>query len=328
MKANRNRDVGLGTLTFWGGAGTVTGSKTLLTTTGGRRLLVDCGLFQGLKELRLRNWEDLPLPAVDLEAVLLTHAHLDHCGYLPRLVAQGVRGPVYCTEGTRRLAEIVLLDSGRLQEEQAEHANRHGYSKHTPALPLYSEEDAKACLPLLSTVDFDQRVEVLPGVTAVWRRAGHILGAATIKLRLEGHDHSAGYDVVFSGDLGRSTHPLLLPPEPIGHADLVVTESTYGDETHPPDDAEAAMADAIGAIAESDGVLVIPAFSVDRTEVVLWHLDRLVRDGRVPRLPVFLDSPMALRALDVYEEHAQRGPPRSARPTAASHCSPRSIWSR
>ena len=299
---------GLGTLTFLGGAGTVTGSKTLVHTESGR-VLVDCGLFQGLKELRLRNWEELPVPAAEVDAVLLTHAHLDHCGHLPRLVAQGFWGPVYCTSGTRRLAEIVLLDSGRLQEEQAEHANRHGYSKHTPALPLYTEEQARACLSLLTVVEPDRPVVVSDDVTATWRRAGHILGSATIDVQVRDAGHPEGRRVVFSGDLGRGTHPLLLPPAPIGGADVVVTESTYGDRAHPPMDTDEVIAEAVHAVARQDGVLVIPAFAVDRTEVVLWHLDRLVHEGAVPPLPVFLDSPMAARALRVYEEEARAGSP-------------------
>jgi metallo-beta-lactamase family protein len=297
---------GLGTLTFLGGAGTVTGSKTMLRTPTGR-LLVDCGLFQGLKELRRRNWEELPVPAAEFDAVLLTHAHLDHCGHLPRLVAQGFRGPVHCTPGTRRLAEIVLLDSAKLQEEQAAHANRHGYSKHRPALPLYTEEDARACLELLTDEEYGRPVVVSPGVSATWRRSGHILGAATIDVHVEDAAHPEGCHVVFSGDLGRDTHPLLLPPAPIDEADVVVTESTYGDESHPAMDTDEAIAEAIDSIVRRDGVLVIPAFAVDRTEVVLWHLDRLVREGVVPPVPVFLDSPMAARALTVYEEEALAG---------------------
>ncbi len=297
-----------GTLTFLGGAGTVTGSKTMLETAQGR-VLVDCGLFQGLKELRLRNWEPLPVPAGEIDAVLLTHAHLDHCGYLPRLVRQGFRGRVYCTEGTRRLAQIVLADSGRLQEEQAEHANRHGYSKHHPALPLYTEEEARNCSQLFSVVELDQAVDVVPGVTATWQRAGHILGAAWIRVRVQGEADEDQRTVVFSGDLGRSSHPLLLPPAPIGAADLVVTESTYGDRRHAPDDTDDAIVEATAAVVRSHGVLIVPAFAVDRTEMVLWHLDRLVGEGALPRLPVLLDSPMALRALDVYQEQASAASP-------------------
>ena len=301
-----SRPADSGSLRFLGGAGTVTGSKTLVDTDGGR-VLVDCGVFQGLKQLRLRNWEPFPVPPASVDAVLLTHAHLDHCGYLPRLVREGFAGPIYCTEGTCRLAGIVLPDSGRLHEEEAGHANRHGYSKHTPALPLYTEADALACLPQLTAVDLDRAVSVLPGLEAAWRRAGHILGAAWIQLRVEAPSHPDGLRVVFSGDLGRSVHPLLLPPEPIGAADLVVTESTYGDELHSHQPPEDVIAEVLIWAAGRGGVVVVPAFAVDRTEVVLWHLDRLLGEGRVPRMPVVIDSPMASRALDVYEDAARDG---------------------
>lgn len=292
------------TLTFIGGAGTVTGSKTLLETSAGR-VLVDCGLFQGRKKLRLQNWEPLPVPAESIDAVVLTHAHIDHSGYLPRLVAQGFHGPVYCTEGTRRLAEIVLPDCGYLQEEEADFANRKGYSKHSPALPLYTQEDALESLKQLESVPFDTAQSVLADLEATWRRAGHILGAASIDLHLRELDRH----VVFSGDLGRSTHPLLLPPAPIGLADVVVTESTYGDENHPENDPRQTIADVVNEAARHGGVVLIPAFAVDRTEIVLWYLDQLVAEGRVPNLPIFVDSPMASRALEVYRSEAKAASP-------------------
>lgn len=295
---------GTPTLTFVGGAQTVTGSKTLLDTTGGR-LLVDCGLFQGRKKLRLQNWEPFPVPPDSIDAVVITHAHIDHCGYLPRLVKLGFRGPIYCTEGTRKLAEIVLPDSGHLQEEEANYANRKGYSKHHPALPLYTRAEAMACLELFESVQFDDVHTVLPDVEATWRRAGHILGAASIDLHLTSHDRR----VVFSGDLGHSTHPLLLPPAPIGRADVVVVESTYGDENRPVDDPQDLIADVVNRTARRGGVVLIPAFAVDRTEIVLWHLDQLVGAGLVPDLPVFVDSPMASRALDVYRSEARASSP-------------------
>jgi len=282
----------------------VTGSKTLLETADGR-VLVDCGLFQGPKHLRLQNWAPFPIPAQRIDAVVLTHAHIDHCGYIPRLVNQGFRGPVYCTEGTRKLAEIVLPDSGYLQEEEADFANRHGSSKHDPALPLYTKADAMACLDQFETVRFDDSRQILPTVEATWHRAGHILGAASIGLHLTDHDTR----VTFSGDLGRSTHPLLLPPAPIGPADVVVTESTYGDENHPEGDPEERIAEVVNRAARRGGVVLIPSFAVDRTEIVLWHLDRLVRAGHVPNLPIFVDSPMASRALDVYRTEARDGSP-------------------
>lgn len=292
-------------LTFLGGAGTVTGSKILLDTAVGR-ILIDCGLFQGKKRLRVQNWEPFSVPADSIDAVVLTHAHLDHSGYLPRLARLGFRGPVLCTEGTRRLAEILLPDAAHLQEEEAEFANRRGYSKHAPAEPLYTGEDARRVLQQFEAVPFDQTRSMLgDSLEATWQRAGHILGAASIRLRLL----EDGTTVVFSGDLGRPSHPLLLPPVGIGDADVVVTESTYGDEEHHLADPAAVMAETVTDVAAQGGVIVIPAFAVDRTEVVLWHLDQLVAAGRVPPVPVFVDSPMACRALYVYRSEARAGSP-------------------
>lgn len=291
-------------MTFVGGVGTVTGSKTILDIGEGR-ILVDCGLFQGRKHLRLQNWAPFPVPPESIDAIVLTHAHLDHCGYIPRLSRFGFRGPVFCTEGTRRLAGIVLPDSGHLQEEEARYANRKGYSKHDPAEPLYTRADAIASLDLFETVSFDRPLTVISGLDATWRRAGHILGAATLKIDLS----RAGISVVFSGDLGPPHHPLLLPPEPIGHSDVVVIESTYGDEDHADLDPEDQIAVAIGHVVRRNGVLVIPAFAVDRTEVVIFYLDRLIASGRVPDLPILVDSPMASSALEVYREEARHGSP-------------------
>jgi metallo-beta-lactamase family protein len=267
--------------------------------------MIDCGLFQGRKKLRLQNWAPFPVPPDSIDAIVLTHAHIDHCGYIPRLVNQGFRGPIYCTEGTRKLAEIVLPDSGHLHEEEADFANRHGFSKHDPALPLYTQADATACLDQFESVAFDNAHQLLPTVESTWRRAGHILGAASIGLHLTDHDTR----VAFSGDLGRSTHPLLLPPAPIGRADAIVTESTYGDENHPDDGPEERIADVVNRAARHGGVVLIPSFAVDRTEIVLWHLDQLVQAGHVPNLPIFVDSPMASRALDVYRSEARSGSP-------------------
>lgn len=292
------------TLTFIGGAQTVTGSKTLLDTAEGR-VLVDCGLFQGRKKLRLQNWAEFPVPPDSIDAVVLTHAHIDHCGYLPRLVRLGFRGPIYCTPGTRKLAAIVLPDSGHLHEEEAEYANRKGFSKHHPALPLYTQAEAIACLEQFETVPFDTVQNVLPDVEATWQRAGHILGAASISLHLTAHDRH----VVFSGDLGQSNHPLLLPPAPLGRADVVIAESTYGERSHPEGDPQELIAEVVTRTARRGGVVLIPAFAVDRTEIVLWHLDQLVAAGHVPDIPVFVDSPMASRALDVYREEARSSSP-------------------
>jgi metallo-beta-lactamase family protein len=266
-------------LTFLGGAGTVTGSKTLLDT-GNARILVDCGLFQGRKELRLANWAEFPVPPDSIDAVVLTHAHIDHCGYVPRLYTYGYRGPVFATPGTCDLAGIVLPDSGYLQEEEAAYANRKGFSKHHPAEPLYTADDARASLELFEPVSFEARRSVADGVDVTWRRAGHILGAASLRITVDDRT------IVFSGDLGGPTHPLMRPPDPIGDADVVVVESTYGDEEHPDADAEEAIARVVNDAASCGGVVVVPAFAVDRTEVVLWHLDQLVKRGEVPDIPV------------------------------------------
>lgn len=292
------------TLTFLGGAGTVTGSKTLLETNRGR-VLIDCGLFQGEKELRLRNWEPFPVDPASIDAVLITHAHLDHLGYLPLLARLGFAGPVFCTPGTEKLAGIVLPDSGRIHEEEARYANAKGFSKHDPALPLYTEEDASSCLRQMVAVPYDSPTRILDNLDATWTRAGHILGAAIVGLSINDRD----FRVVFSGDLGRPTHPLLLPPAPIGDADVLLTESTYGDRRHDDENPENELESVIERVADREGVVVIPAFAVDRTEIVLWHLNRLLSEDRIPDLPVYVDSPMASRALKVYEEEALTGSP-------------------
>jgi metallo-beta-lactamase family protein len=298
-------------LTFLGGAQTVTGSKTLLDT-GEARVLVDCGLFQGHKELRLANWRDFPVPPESIDGVILTHAHIDHCGYLPRLYQYGYRGPVFATPGTRNLAEIVLPDSGYLQEEEAAYANRKGYSKHHPAMPLYTADEARASLELFETVPFETSRTVAPGVDVVWRRAGHILGAASLRVGLDDRT------IVFSGDLGGPTHPLMRPADPIGDADVVIVESTYGDEEHPDTDAEEAIARVVNDAASCGGVVIVPAFAVDRTEVVLWHLDQLVKRGEVPDIPVVVDSPMASRALSLYRSEVRDHSP-ELRPELYGH---------
>ena len=293
------------TLRFLGAAGTVTGSRFLLDT-GDVRVLVDCGLFQGQKELRLRNWAPFPVDPATIDAVVLTHAHLDHVGYLPALVRDGFSGPAFCTPFTAELAGIVLDDSARLQEEEAAYANRKGYSKHHPALALYTQADAARAIAQLTKVHFGAGVDVAPGVRAVLRSAGHILGSATVAVTLDRHERT----VLFTGDLGRDHHPLLLPPDPPPPADVVVTESTYGDRRH--DDESLALdllASAITRTAERGGMIVIPAFAVDRTEVVLMALGRLVADHRIPRLPIYADSPMALSVLDVYRKAIAGGDP-------------------
>ncbi len=288
-------------LTFLGAAGTVTGSRFLVETAGAR-VLVDAGLFQGLAELRRRNWAPLELDAATLDAVVLTHAHLDHTGYLPRLVRDGFRGRVLCTPETAALAAIVLRDSAHLQEEDAAFANDHGFSKHRPALPLYDGRDVERTLPLLHAVPLGQRTRIADGVHAVLRRAGHILGSSTVTLEVDGRS------VLFSGDLGRRHHPLLLPPADPPAVDTIVVESTYGARVHPDPDPEV-LGGAIRRTVDRGGSVLLPAFAVDRTELVLIELKRLMAAGEIPRLTVHADSPMALATLDVYRRAIADGSP-------------------
>ena len=280
---------------FFGATGTVTGSKYLLSS-GATHILVDCGLFQGLKQLRLRNWERLPIDLSTLSAVVLTHAHIDHSGYLPLLIKQGFKGRVYCSSATRELCAILLPDSGRLQEEQAEYANRHDFSKHHPALPLYTQEDAEQALQYLFAVDYKQDV-LIGEVTLRLYPAGHIPGAASVELR---DQHTS---IVFSGDLGRPDDPIMNPPTPLDGADYLVLESTYGDRRHPPQDAQQLLGDIINRTAQRGGVVIIPAFAVGRTQMLL-HYIRLLKDaGTISDLPIFLNSPMAVDATDIFVRH-------------------------
>lgn len=283
-------------LTFLGAAGTVTGSRFIIDTERAR-VLVDAGLFQGLKPLRLRNWERFGVDPQSIDATVVTHSHIDHIGYLPALVRDGMTAPVHLTAGTAALARIVLPDAGHLQEEEADYANRKGFSKHHPALPLYTEEDALVSLGSLVPGPFGVETEIAPGVHITLRPAGHILGSSTVTLRLEDADDRT---VVFSGDLGRHEHPILCPPSPIGRADVVVMESTYGNRFHDDADALDRFGSAISRTVARGGTVLIPAFAVDRTEVVLFHLRRLVEAGAVPDVPIYVDSPMALNALAVY----------------------------
>ncbi len=290
-------------LRFLGATGTVTGSRFLIDTPSSR-VLVDCGLFQGLKELRERNWATFPVDPSSIDAVALTHAHIDHCGYLPALVRQGFKGRVFATERTCDLCAIVLPDSGHLQEEEARYANRRGYSKHAPARPLYTEEDAAAALGHLTPTTFEQPVEIAAGVRATFRRAGHILGSSTITIDV---DIPTPRTILFTGDLGRPAHPILRPPAPRPDADFILTESTYGDRRHEDTQSLELFEATIRNTAERGGIVVIPSFAVDRTEVILWHLRRLMQAGEVPTLPVYVDSPMALTTLNVYRRALAEG---------------------
>jgi metallo-beta-lactamase family protein len=284
-------------LKFLGATGTVTGSKYLLTV-GETRILVDCGLFQGYKELRLRNRAPFPVPPAQIDAVLLTHAHLDHSGYLPLLVKDGFRGKIFCSSATFDLCKILLPDSGHLQEEEANYANRHGFSKHAPALPLYSEADAVRALKFFSPVPFDTPFVVAGEVQAQLSLAGHILGAASISVRAQGKS------VLFSGDLGRPDDPVMVAPKAQQGADYLVLESTYGDRRHDPADPLLLLGKTIRETAARGGVTIIPSFAVGRAQSLLYDIYRLKTMGKIPSLiPVYLNSPMAADATALYQKY-------------------------
>jgi metallo-beta-lactamase family protein len=291
----------LASIEFWGGVGTVTGSKYLVQTNRAR-VLVDCGMFQGLKELRERNWQDPPFKPGSLNAVLITHAHIDHTGYLPRLVQQGFRGPVYCSKGTADLLKILLPDAGRLQEEDADYRNRHKLTKHTPALPLYTEKDAYAALELVKPVpNTGEPIEVAPGIRGSFRIAGHILGSSLVLLEL---DHALadgqGRRILFSGDLGHYDQPIIRDPVPPPSCDYLLVESTYGDRLHDTEDPKVALARIINDAAERDAPVLIPAFAVGRTQEIVYLIRELEDEKTIPVLPVTVDSPMAAAATSAY----------------------------
>ena len=285
------------TLTFLGGAGgTVTGSKHLLED-GAARVLLDCGLFQGLKALRQRNWAPPPVDPRTLGAVILSHAHIDHSGYLPRLCRDGFTGPIFCTGGTIDLLKVMLPDAAHLQEEEAEFANRHKTSRHDPALPLYTTEDAERALAQVERVDFGRRFAPVAGVEAQFSPSGHILGAGVVTCVI------GGRRLVFSGDLGRYQVPIMVDPEPVEEADVLLVESTYGNRVHPPDDPTERLIVAVRRANDQKGWLLIPAFAVGRSQEILYDLRRLEAAGRIPSLPVYLDSPMAIQATVIYATH-------------------------
>ena len=292
-------------ITFFGAAQTVTGSKYLLDT-GQSKVLVDAGLFQGLKELRERTGRTFPYAAAEIDAIVLTHAHLDHCGYLPRLVSQGFRGRVFCTAGTKDLCSIVLPDSGRIQEEDAENANRHRYTKHPPALPLYTEADAFKALTALQPCGYERPLPVADGVEVEFISAGHLLGSAYARIE------TAGRTILFGGDLGRFGRPVLPDPTMIESADYLLVESTYGNRVHEVDDDGEKLAGLIRETAERGGKTIVPAFAIGRVEELLYWIKRLEEEKRIPVLPVFVDSPMAVAALARYTERLQRAGSRTA----------------
>jgi len=282
-------------ISFLGAAGTVTGSKFLVEADQ-HKVLIDCGMFQGIKELRLQNWDPFPIDPATLDAIVISHAHLDHCGFLPRLVRQGFSGKIYLTKYSAALAKIILRDSAKIQMEDAEFARLKGFSKHNPPLPLYSDDDAEAAIELFVEVQFRNKTNILNDIAVEFFPSGHILGAAFVKLDV------ASCKLLFSGDLGRPEHPILAPPDPIPAQtyDAIVVESTYGDRAH--EDPGSLLANTINQTIARGGTVLIPVFAVDRTEVLLMQLKDLLEAGLIPKVPIFVDSPMASAALDCYRD--------------------------
>lgn len=283
-------------ISFYGATGTVTGSKYLFDD-GDAQTLIDCGLFQGFKQIRQRNWQPLPLSIKSIKQVVLTHAHIDHTGYLPVLVKHGYGRPIFCSKATRELSEIMLPDAAHLQEEEARYANKHGYSRNTPALPLFTLDDAEKALKLLEPVDFDEAIRLSNKSSATIQPSGHILGAGMIAIE------AGGKRVVFSGDLGRMDDPLMPPPTTIEYADALVLESTYGNRLHPDVDPEAELARHIVPVLDRGGVVVVPAFAVGRAQTLLLLLSRLKAKGALGSVPIFLNSPMAVDATRIYQTY-------------------------
>ncbi len=292
----------LATLQFLGATKTVTGSKYLLDLDG-FKVLIDCGLYQGLKELRLRNWEPFPHDPQSIQAVVFTHAHVDHCGFFPRLVKEGFEGPAYCTPSTRNLCRLLLPDTGHLQEEDARLANQRKYSKHEPALPLFTEEDAEQALPLLKTVPFHTEVELRPDLRFQFLHAGHILGSSSVHFTIGRGDRQRR--VLFSGDVGRYNRPILEDPESVEETDTLLVESTYGNRQHDPAEPKEALGEVIREGLARGGKVIIPSFAVGRTQELLYLLHELEQEGKIPAVPVYIDSPMAIDATTIYSNHRE-----------------------
>ena len=301
---------------FLGAAGTVTGSKHLINTSGdptgkgGYRVLVDCGMFQGPKEWRERNWQPTPIPASSIDAVILTHAHLDHCGWIPRLVKEGFHGPIYATSATIDLCGIILPDSGHLQEEDAEFYNKIKKSKHSPALPLYTLEEAEACLQYFKPVQIGETKQLSPEISFRFVRAAHILGSSMAEITLQSNGQARR--TLFTGDIGRVRDKHIAPgkvvhsgPQEGESADILVMESTYGNRQHPDDDPRPALAAAIRKTVERGGSIVVPAFAVERTQKFIFMIKELMESGQIPRIPVYADSPMAIKAVEIYLKHTE-----------------------
>ena len=283
-------------ITFLGATNTVTGSKYLVAS-GAKKILVDCGLFQGLKQLRLRNWDDLPINPADVDAVVLTHAHIDHSGYLPLFVKNGFTGKVYCTSGTYDLCKILLPDSAHLQEDEAFYANKHGFSKHSPALPLYNHIDAERALELFEPVDFNQTVDLGAGLSFELYPSGHMVGSAFVRLKDE------TTSILFSGDIGRPNDLLMRSPVSVKQADYLVLESTYGDRRHDQADPKIKLAEIINRTVKRHGVVLVPVFAVGRAQELMYYIHLLKAEGAIPDIPVYLNSPMAIDATEVFYKH-------------------------
>jgi metallo-beta-lactamase family protein len=286
---------------FLGAARSVTGSKHLLQIDN-KKILVDCGMFQGKKELRLRNWDKLPIDPKEIDLVVITHAHIDHTGYLPRLVKDGFSGKIKCTAATADLMQIMLLDAARLQEEDALFASKKGYSRHSKPEPLFTADDAKRVMQLVESHPFRTEVKLLPNVSVTFRNAGHILGAAIVEMILKGNSQQK--KIVFSGDLGRYNDPIMYDPEGIHDTDILLTESTYGDRINPMEDVEGQLVKIVNEMVANGGVLVVPAFAVGRSQLLIYYFNKLMEAKKIPLLPIFLDSPMAINVTHLYEKHA------------------------
>lgn len=285
---------------FLGGARSVTGSKYLLEIND-QKILIDCGLFQGLKTLRLRNWDKLPIDASTIDTIILTHAHIDHSGYLPRIVKEGFNGPVHCTTATAGLLDIMLMDAAKLQEEEAQFAKKKGYSKHEDPQPLFNTKDAEAALALINGHHYKQQIEIADGVKATFNNAGHILGSSIVTLEIK--TPSQTKSIVFSGDLGRYDRPILHNPAAISQADILFVESTYGDRANENEGVEEAFIDLINGALEKNGCLIIPAFAVGRTQLLLRYLKTFMESGKIPKIPIYVDSPMAISTTRLYQQY-------------------------
>ncbi len=286
---------------FLGAARSVTGSKYLLEIDN-KKILADCGMSQGKKELRLRNWDKLPIDPKEIDLVVITHAHIDHTGYLPRLVKDGFSGKIICTAATEDLMQIMLLDAAKLQEEEALFAFKRGYSRHSKPEPLFNTDDAKLVMQLVESHPFKTEVNLLPNVSITFRNAGHILGAAIVEMNLRGNTQQK--KIIFSGDLGRYNDPIMYDPEAIRDADILLTESTYGDRLNPMEDVEGQLTQIVNEAYANNGTLVIPAFAVGRSQLLIYYFHKLMEAKKVPVLPIFLDSPMAISVTNLYEKHA------------------------